>query len=69
MVWWLQDNAVLRDQGVADTAADMFYVNPAIFRAKMVTKLVKVRSIFTLLIHATTCTIPSHLPSCRRWLF
>jgi myosin-6 len=39
-----QDNAVLRDPDVVNTAAEMFQVDAAVMRAKMVTKLVKVRS-------------------------
>ena len=39
-----QDNAELADPQVANTAAEMFEVDPAVLRAKMVTKLVKVRS-------------------------
>eukprot|EP01043_Picozoa_sp_COSAG02_P010080 COSAG02_NODE_349_length_24073_cov_102.816092_6_plen_1343_part_00 len=39
-----QDNAELSDPEVANTAAEMFEVEPSVLRAKMVTKLVKVRS-------------------------
>ena len=38
-----QDNAQLRDSGQAETVADMFMVEPGILKAKLVTKLVKVR--------------------------
>eukprot|EP01043_Picozoa_sp_COSAG02_P009111 COSAG02_NODE_304_length_25204_cov_11.025095_17_plen_1285_part_00 len=39
-----QDNAELAEPDVANTAADMFDVDPEVLRAKMVTKLVKVRA-------------------------
>jgi len=39
-----QDNAELTDPELANTAADMFQVEQSVLRAKMVTKLVKVRS-------------------------